>query len=99
MLEMAETLIPAKYKDLISLGVSAQTPCTQCIYFDTEFAKLDGASDREISEALSVASLTRKWSTVVNGMQVSEPVFRSEIDRVVKKVQGHMKSSKVASSN
>lgn len=99
MLQMAETTIPAKYKDLISLAVSAQVPCTHLTHLDTEFAKLDGASEREISEALSVASLTRKWSTVLNGMQVSDQVFRSEIDRIVKKAQAHMKENKVAVSD
>ena len=40
--------IPGKYKSLIGLAVSAQIPCKFCIIADTEFAKLEGATDREL---------------------------------------------------
>lgn len=79
----APTKISAKEKSLLMLAVSAQTPCTHCVYFDTKAAKMDGATTQEIQEALTVASLTRKWSTVLNGMQIDETKFRSEIDQVV----------------
>jgi AhpD family alkylhydroperoxidase len=76
------TAIPGKYKSLISLGVSAQIPCTYCIYFDTQGAKSDGASPQEIAEAVVMSAITRRWSTVLNGSLQDEGEFRKEADRV-----------------
>jgi AhpD family alkylhydroperoxidase len=76
------TAIPGKYKELIGLAVAAQIPCRFCVYFHTEAAKLNGASEGEISEALAMAGLTRHWSTFLNGTQTSEAAFRKEVDQV-----------------
>lgn len=37
--------IPAKYRELIALGVAAQIPCAYCAYAHTAFAKANGATD------------------------------------------------------
>ena len=57
------TALPGKYKELTALAVAAQIPCEYCIYAHTEFAKLNGATEAEISEAVAMGALTRKWST------------------------------------
>jgi AhpD family alkylhydroperoxidase len=77
------TKLDGKTKELIGLAVAAQVPCTYCIVFHTEAAKLNGATDAEIREAVAMASITRHWSTVLNGAQPDEPQFRREIDRVI----------------
>jgi AhpD family alkylhydroperoxidase len=82
--EMGETAIPGKYKSLIGLGVAAQIPCRYCVEADKQFARLQGATDQEISEALAMAALTRHWSTVLNGMQTDENAFKRDIDKLVK---------------
>ena len=51
------TAIPGKYKSLIGLAVASQIPCKFCIIADTEFAKLEGATDRELTEAVAMAGL------------------------------------------
>ena len=84
-LELApETAISNKHKALIGLAVSAQIPCRFCVIADTEFAKLDGATEAEINEAIAMASLVRHWSTILNGLQVDEPMFRKDVDRLIK---------------
>ena len=75
------TAVPPKYKELIGLGVAAQIPCKYCVYFHTEAAKLNGATDREIREAVAEASMTRFWSTVLNGVGQDPAAFREEIER------------------
>jgi AhpD family alkylhydroperoxidase len=80
--DMAETILPGKYKELMGLAVASQIPCQYCVYFHTRAARSKGATEREISEALGMAALTRKWSTVLNGNQINEQRFRSEIDRI-----------------
>jgi AhpD family alkylhydroperoxidase len=78
------TALSGKHKELIGLAVSAQIPCRYCIVAHTEFAKLNGATDAEINEALAMASLTRNFSTMLNGLQVDENQFRKDVDRLVK---------------
>jgi AhpD family alkylhydroperoxidase len=80
--EMAETAIPGKYKSLIGVAVAAQIPCRYCVAMDTAFAKADGATDREISEAIAMASMTRHLTTLVDGLQVDEKAVRRDIDRL-----------------
>jgi AhpD family alkylhydroperoxidase len=57
------TALAGRTKELIGLGVAAQIPCHYCIYAHTSFARLNGASDTEIGEAVAMAALTRHWST------------------------------------
>jgi AhpD family alkylhydroperoxidase len=77
------TALPGKVKELIGLAVSAQIPCRYCIVAHTEFARLNGASDREIAEAVAMAGVTRHWSTFLNGMQIDEPKFKLEIGQIL----------------
>jgi AhpD family alkylhydroperoxidase len=78
------TALSGKQKELVGLAVASQIPCRFCVIAHTEFAKLNGATDAEIKEAIGMASLLRELSTMVNGLQVDEPQFRRDIDRLVK---------------
>jgi AhpD family alkylhydroperoxidase len=78
------TALSGKQKELVGLAVASQIPCRFCVIAHTEFAKLNGASDAEIKEAVAMASLTRELSTMLNGLQVDEPQFRRDVDRIVK---------------
>jgi AhpD family alkylhydroperoxidase len=86
------TAIPPKFKSLISLSVASQIPCRYCVIADTEFAKLDGATDAEIKEAIAMAALTRHWSTMLNGRQVDNATFKKEIVKIVANVKKSMKA-------
>ncbi|MEW5853100.1 MAG: carboxymuconolactone decarboxylase family protein [Myxococcota bacterium] len=74
--------IPAKYKELIGLGVAAQVPCRYCAYFHTEAARLNGASDEEIKEAVAQAAITRHWATYFNGMKTDPSTFRNDVELI-----------------
>jgi AhpD family alkylhydroperoxidase len=91
------TAISGKNKELMGLAVASQIPCRFCIIAHTEFAKLNGATDAEITEAIAMASLTRDLSTLLNGMQVDEPQFRKDIERIVKNVSAAAKKEHTAS--
>jgi AhpD family alkylhydroperoxidase len=82
--EMGETALPGKYKSLIGLAVSSQVPCRYCVVADTEFARLDGATDQEIAEAVAMASLVRDWATLIDGMQVDEATLKRDYDKIAK---------------
>jgi AhpD family alkylhydroperoxidase len=79
-----KTALNGKTKELIGLAVAAQVPCHYCIYFHTAAAKLNGATDAEIREAVAMAAITRHWSTVLNGMQVDPEGFKRETDTVLR---------------
>ena len=75
----ANGAIPPKMKQLIALGVAAQIPCQYCVVAHGTKARKAGATEAEIKEALAVASLVRKWSTVLNGYSYDMDKFRAEI--------------------
>jgi AhpD family alkylhydroperoxidase len=87
------TALSGKEKELIGLAVAAQIPCTYCIYFHTQAARLNGASDAEIREAVAMAAISRHWSTVLNGMQVDQAQFRQETDAVLRLAAERSKAS------
>src|SRR5258706_12353884 len=79
-----KTKLDGKTKELLGLAVAAQIPCSYCVYFHTAAAKLNGATDEEIREAVAMSAIVRHWSTVVNGMQVDLGGFKQETDAVLK---------------
>src|SRR5919108_2014506 len=85
--ELAETVIPNKYKELIGIAVAGATRCRYCVYFHTEAAKLFGATDEEINEAALMAKQTMAWSTYLNARQFEYDRFREETDRIAEHVR------------
>lgn len=81
------TVLPPKVKDLISLAVSSQVPCQYCTYADTEFAKMDGASDQEIKETVAIAGIVRHWSTFLNGLRQDDKAFEREVDQIFRHLE------------
>jgi AhpD family alkylhydroperoxidase len=77
------TKLDGKTKELIGLAVSAQVPCEYCIVFHTEAARLNGATEEEIREAVGMASITRQGSTLLNGLQVDKAQFKKDLARII----------------
>ena len=75
--------IPNKYRELIGLAVAAATRCRYCTFFHTEMAKLNGATEAEIEDAVHFAKSTMGWSTYLNGMQMDYEQFKSEVLKAV----------------
>jgi len=82
-LKLSPTALPAKTKELIALAVASQTSSRPCVQAQIEFAKLQGATDREMAEAVGMAAITRNLSTMLNGQLIDEAAFRADIDRLV----------------
>jgi len=81
-LQLAETAIPNKYKELIGLGIAGATRCRYCAYYHAEAARLFGATDEEITEAVLMAKSSMGWSTFLNGVQIDYDDFRAEFDQI-----------------
>jgi AhpD family alkylhydroperoxidase len=82
-LQLAETKIPNKYKELIGLAVAGATRCRYCQLFHTEAAKLFGATDEEIAEASAMSGFTMMASTYVNSMGIDYSQFERETRAMV----------------
>jgi len=85
--QMEEGPIPAKYRELIGVAISAISKCRYCAYFHTEMAKLNGATDEEIEDAVHFAKASAGWSTYINGLQLNYKQFTKEIDAVCEHVR------------
>ena len=76
--QLQKTAIPNKYKELIGLAVAATIKCRYCIFFHTEAAKANGATDDEIKEALLMGGATNLFSTWINGSEYDFDKFKKE---------------------
>lgn len=79
--------IPHKYRELIGLGISAATKCKYCIFFHTEMAKLHGATNAEIEEAVHFAKCSTGWSTYVSGLQTDFDQFKQDVQQICEHVR------------
>jgi len=79
--------IPNKYRELIGLAVSAFAKCAYCMFYHTEVAKLAGATDAEIEDAVHYAKSSAGWSTYISGMQVDLDQFKAEVRTACKHVR------------
>lgn len=87
--QMEEGPIPNKYRELIGIGIAAVSKCRYCILFHTEVARLNGATEAEIEDAVHFAKSTAGWSAYLNGMQIEYDQFRREIAKMTEYVRNH----------
>jgi AhpD family alkylhydroperoxidase len=79
--------IPNKYRELIGVAIAAVTKCRYCSLYHTEVAKLNGATDAEIEDAVHFAKSSAGWSTYLNGMQMDYEQFKSEVNKACEHVR------------
>jgi AhpD family alkylhydroperoxidase len=94
-LGVEDHVIPGKYKELIGLGISAVTKCRYCLFYHTEMAKLKGATDAEIEEALHFAKFSVGWSAYVTGLQTDVEQFKQEVVQACDHVRSQKKAQPV----
>jgi AhpD family alkylhydroperoxidase len=92
-IELGETKIPNKYKELIGVAVHSETKCRYCTLFHQEVAKLYGATDEEIQEAVHFAKFTVGWSVYVNGIREDYDQFADELRHATDYVREHAAST------
>lgn len=88
------TSLDLKLKGLIALGVASQTPCDRIGYFEERATVADGASQQEQFEAITMAAITRQWSTFLNGLMLDKNEFQKEVDKVISNVKKMMEETK-----
>ena len=65
---LGQTKIPAKYRDMISLGVAIALKCSSCETFHNAAARMNGATDEELVELKSIVGQVSYWSSVERAM-------------------------------
>ncbi len=85
--------IPNKYRELIGVAISAVTKCRYCALYHTEVAKLNGATDAEIEDAVHYAKSSAGWSAYINGLQVDYDTFRGEVLQACEHVRKQTKAA------
>ena len=86
-IQFDEGPIPNKYRELIGVAISAISKCRYCAYYHTELAKLNGATEAEIEDAVHYAKSSAGWSAYINGLQLNYEKFAGEIDRACEHVR------------
>jgi AhpD family alkylhydroperoxidase len=64
---LAAGAVPAKFKELIALGVAFTTQCPYCIEIHGERARAAGASEAEVAETVLVAAALRAGAAITHG--------------------------------
>jgi AhpD family alkylhydroperoxidase len=70
--ERADGAIPAKYRELIAVGVALTTQCSYCLDVHTRRALANGATREELAEATFVAAALRAGAAVGHGLLVQK---------------------------
>jgi len=92
--QLEEGPIPNKYRELIGLAIAGVTKCHYCAFYHTELAKLFGATEEEIEDALHYAKSSAGWSTYVNGLQLDFDQFKDEMLQACE----HVRSAQAAAA-
>ncbi len=64
---LADGAIPAKYKELIALGVALTTQCPYCLELHTKAAVAAGATEAELGETAFIAVALRAGAALTHG--------------------------------
>lgn len=74
--------LDTKTRELIALGVSAQIPCSYCVYAHRNNALKAGASEAELREAVAAGAFVRFWSSMFQGAEIDLEAFKAEHDKL-----------------
>jgi AhpD family alkylhydroperoxidase len=85
--------IPNKYRELIGVAISAISKCQYCALYHTELARLNGATEAEIEDAVHYAKSSAGWSTYINGLQMDYDQFRAEVLQACEHVRSMQKKA------
>ena len=95
--QFEEGPIPNKYRELIGLAVSAFAKCQYCLFYHTEVAKLAGATQAEIEDAVHYAKSSAGWSTYISGLQLDLDQFKDEVRQASEHVRRQQQAVATAS--
>lgn len=87
---VAETEIPAKYRELIGLAVAANIRCPYCQHFHRGAAAIQGATEEELAELSFLASYTARYSAMLHAQEYDMDTFEEETAQIAEHFQAAM---------
>ena len=90
--QLEEGPVPNKYRELIGVAVSAATKCEAATFYHTEMAKLHGATQEEIEDAVHFAKSSIGWGTYIDGLQLDPDQWKDEVRQLCE----HARSTQAA---
>lgn len=85
-----DSLIPSRYQALIGLAVAAAVRCPYAAKLHTELARVHGANEAEVAEAVHHAALVTGWSTRVHGFGLDATEFEAEAADIAAHIAGRL---------
>lgn len=85
-----DSLIPSRYQALIGVAVAAAVRCPYATRLQTELARVHGASEAELAEAVHHAALVTGWSTRLHGFGFEAGEFDAEVAAIAKHIAGRL---------
>ena len=86
---VGESEIPAKYRELMGLAVAANIRCPYCLHFHRTAAELHGASEAELAEVVSLASLTSRYSAMLHASDKDLEEFKTDVRKIADHLEVH----------
>jgi AhpD family alkylhydroperoxidase len=76
--------LPGKYRELVGLGIATAIHCRPCAILHTALARVFGATDAEIDEAIRYAEMAARHGEALDrvALDIDDATFRSEIARI-----------------
>lgn len=82
-LELGDTILDVKTKELIGLAVASHMKCKYCVYFHSKAAEAFGASKEELREAALMGGMTAMMSNAITGGQIDFEKFKKDTDKAI----------------
>ncbi|ELY61130.1 alkylhydroperoxidase [Natronolimnohabitans innermongolicus JCM 12255] len=79
---LGETELSPREKALMGVSAAAAIQCPYCTYFHKEEARFADVSEDELEEAVTLASTTRYFSTLLHGNEYEHDAFDAETDEI-----------------
>lgn len=80
--QWGESVIPAKYREMIGLAIAANLKCPYCQLMHRSMAMANGATEEELAELDFLASFTSRWSAMIHAQNYDLDKFEDEVGQI-----------------
>jgi len=87
-LQLGETLIPNRYKDLIAMAVAAAIRCPYGMVIHRELARIHGVTEAEVAEAVHLTRVVSGLGVHLAGLEIGVEAFADEMRRMAAHMAG-----------
>jgi AhpD family alkylhydroperoxidase len=81
-LQLGETLIPNRYKDLMAVAVAAAIRCPYGMVIHRELARIHGVTEAELAEAAHLTRVVSGFGVHLAGLDIDVETFTAEVHRM-----------------